>query len=125
MSIKTERLDTGIYCNHWQGHVSVDDVLAAFERQKQLASEDQIEHYVVIIDGSDIRTVPLNLAKLRKTVSGKEAGILVYNAPKIGQTLGDIIGTMTNLPFEFHGDDWDAVVTRAQELLKAKNEIIA
>lgn len=116
MPIITSRISQGIYCHQWQGHVSIDEVLQAFELEKQLFSEDDIDKYVAILDGSNMRTMPFNISKLKQISSGYEITTLVYKAPTVAQKLGDIVSKLVRLPIEFH-DDWDATLARAQKLL--------
>ncbi len=116
MPIVNERIKSGIYCNRWQGHVTADEVLIAFNAEIELAREDNRVKRVSILDGSDIKTFPLNIAKLSKAVSPDVVATIVYNVSGTARTVGEIIGTVAKTSIEFH-DDWDTVVQRAGELL--------
>lgn len=117
MPIKNERIMPGVYCNRWQGHVTADEVLEAFNHETQMAEDDNLVKRVSILDGSDMKTFPLNIAKLRKAVSPNVVATLIYNVPRAARTLGEIIGSLAKTSIEFH-DDWDTVVSRSSELLK-------
>lgn len=123
MPIRTERITPGIYCHHWEGHISTDEVVRSFELEKKLADVDHCAKYIVILDGSEVRTFPFNLMKLSKAFSGNELLTLAYNAPALGHKLGEIIGAMVHLPFEFY-DDWDATLERAHQLLDENTAIV-
>ena len=123
MPIQTERLARGIYCHHWKGHVTADEVVRAFEMEKKLGDADYCNKYIVILDGEETRTIPFNLAKLSGAFSGDELITLVYKSPSIGQKLGEIIGAMVKLPFEFY-DDWDKTLARAHELIELNEAIV-
>lgn len=116
MPIRTERLDVGIYHHQWQGDIRIDEVLAAFELEMQLFAEDDISHYVVIINGTDVRTMPVNFTELGKAISGRELMTFIYDAPQFAMQIGEIISRLFRLNIAFY-DDWDAMITRAYEVI--------
>lgn len=122
MPIKNERIMPGVYCNHWQGHVNADEVLEAFNNETQMAKDDNQIKRVSILDGSEMRTFPMNIAKLSKAVSPDVVATIIYNVPRVARTLGEIIGSLAKTSIEFH-DDWDVAVARASELLQEHNTV--
>ena len=117
MPIISERVAPGIYRNRWQGHVTADEVLEAFEREIQMAEEDEIRKRVSIIDGEEIRTFPMNVMKLSKIVSPDVLATLVYKVPNTARTIGELIGSLAKTPIEFF-DNWEKTVERASEIIK-------
>lgn len=123
MPITTQRITQGIYHHRWVGHVTADEVLRAFDLEKKLGNADNCNKYIIILDGSEVRTFPFNIAKMSRAFSGDELVTLVYKAPSMGQKLGEILGAMVNLPVEFF-DDWDVTVARAYQVLEDNKSIV-
>lgn len=123
MPIKTERITKGIYLHSWQGHVTADEAVKASKLEEKLGYEDNCDKYIIILDGSNVRTIPFNLLKLAGSFSGNELSTLIYKAPAMGQKLGEIVGAMVHMPVEFF-DDWDITLARAYQLLEENKSTV-
>ncbi len=117
MPVITTAITAGIYQHQWVGHVTADEVVNSVQRMQTLAHADNCDKYVAIIDASEVRTYPFNLAKLSRAFSGDTVSTLVYGAPATGQKLGEILGAMVKLSVEFY-DDSDETLSRAHQLLE-------
>jgi len=122
MPIKTERIALGIYCNTWQGHVTADEAVRAFNLETKLMEADGQTKRVSIIHGEEIRTFPMNVMKLSKIVSSDVVATIVHKVPRTARTVGEIIGSIAKTNVEFE-DDWDKAVAKAQELLKEHSQV--
>ncbi len=117
MPILTKRLAQGIYYHQWIGNVLITEVLEAFETEMVLFRNDNIEKYVVILDGEDVKTLPINIPKLTEASSGHELIRLIYKPPKVAYPLGKMISKIVNIPVEFY-NDWDKTIARANQLIE-------
>ena len=117
MPILTKRLAQGIYYHQWMGNVLITEVLEAFETEMVLFHNDDIEKYVAILDGKDVKTLPINIPKLTEASSGHELITLIYKPPKVAYTLGKMVSKLVNIPVEFY-NDWDETIARANQLIE-------
>lgn len=121
MPSRAERITPGIYCAHWLEHVKLDDVFIARDAIKALAAEDGLAAYVLLIDGTEAKTVPLDLRGLTKAVDPATISILVLNAPYSGELMGRMFNQFMTIQAEFFRDR-DAWLARAQAILAAHSD---
>lgn len=123
MPILTKRLAQGIYYHQWIGNVLLADISNTYETELELFNNDNIDKYVVILDGSEVKTLPINIPKLTELSSGYELIRLIYKPPKVAYPLGKMISKIVNIPVEFY-NDWDETIARANQLIEPYQAII-
>lgn len=87
MPVVTTRIDTGIYHNEWIGKVEIDEVLAAKTKLDQLADEDNLKSFMVLIGVEKATSFPLGLRELRLTIPNGIIEGVVYGVPHVGQLI--------------------------------------
>lgn len=117
MPTHVERIDSGIYQSHWIDNVTLEDVFDARDKIIDLAAVDGFSQYVVLIDGTRTKTVPMDLRVLTKTVDPASLAILVLNAPFAGEMMGRMFNKLMPMQVEFFRDR-HTMMQRAEVLIK-------
>lgn len=117
MPTKTRRLSKGIYCVEWIGFLKIDEVFNASDELDTLAEEDDMDEYIMIIDGTAVKQIPLDIRMMSQSVSKSTYAILAYNSPFAGELLGRMFNKLMPIQVKFFRD-WDTLTAHANELLE-------
>jgi hypothetical protein len=118
MPIIVERLEAGIYQSIWTEYVNLEAMLTAAVRRRELASADNAETYVSIIDVSQLGSIPFDLDALRKAVESdpRVVAFLVVGVSLQARILVESLIKTTSVKIEFASSTEDAL-KRARTLL--------
>ena len=116
MPTTTSRIEPGIYRADWIDNVTLDEIFAARDSIDALAAADNRENFIIVIDGSKVKRIPVEPRMLIKSTNTGAIGILVLNAPLIGEVVGGIFNRLAPFRCEFYRD-YDALIKRAHKLL--------
>lgn len=101
MPATTERIDTGLYCVHWIGTMTVLDLYAARDGVEALANADGVDRYVLMIDGTQLKQLPYEVKAYLGSITKRMLGIVVLNAPYAGVVIGRIFNKLMPIQAQF------------------------
>ena len=118
MPIETERLESGLYLNRWQGDITLDEIHASETQGAALMQQHGEEKVVLVNDLTDIRKVPMDLKALRRVVENNPqvVALLVVNAPSMMQMYGQAQAQTVPWIIDFF-DTMDEALSRGRDLL--------
>lgn len=118
MPIETERLDTGLYLNRWQGDITLAEIHTSEAQGAALMQQHGENKVVLVNDLTDIGKVPLDLKALRRVVENNPQviALLLVNAPSMMQMFAQAQAQTVTWIIDFF-DTMDEAVNRGRDLL--------
>lgn len=105
MPIRTEHIEAGIYCAHWIDEVTPNDIYFAGDEIQAMANADEVETYMLLINGTRIRKIPVQLNSYLKSTRKEVYAILALNAPALGEVIGRVFNRLMPMQVEFFRDE--------------------
>jgi hypothetical protein len=121
MPIITTRIQPGLFLNQWQGHITMQDVLASEHDGLRLLQPDETR-VVLVNDLSAAETFPADIKALRRIAETNPhlVAVLVVAAPGMIRMVGEAQARTISLIVEFYAT-LDEALTRGRELLAEDN----
>lgn len=116
MPVETTRLDAGIYHNAWQGDVTVAELLDAKQIIIEMAADDELTQFVVILEGTEATKLPTDLRGLRSTVPEGVIEGVIYGMPRLGSLILRVFAPLSAVPFHL-------VRTREEAIERARTTL--
>jgi hypothetical protein len=109
-----------LFYNLWQGTVLLNDIFKAAAETTQHAQSLGEAFYVLIIDATDLKNMPLEIRGLLHTseLTRGAVAFLILNPPAIGALAARLVGKFSRLPVEVYTDREQAL-RRARALIAA------
>ncbi|MGB7340676.1 MAG: hypothetical protein WBC91_17390 [Phototrophicaceae bacterium] len=117
MPTVVERIDVGIYQSSWIGIVKIEEVFDARDQIERLADADHCEKFIIIINGTQAKSIPMDLRMLTQTINKGTIANLVLDAPFAGMLMGRMVNKIMPMQTEFF-TDWDKLLERAHALFQ-------
>ncbi len=116
MPITCYRVEPGTYVGEWIGAITMDEVFRSTREVVAMVREDNLPNHVIIVEGSRITRLPLEVRAMIRNNPPDRLAVLVVKAPTIGVILGRMVMNLGKLPVEFY-DTMEAAVARSRVIL--------
>ncbi|MEO1286851.1 MAG: hypothetical protein AAFV93_03720 [Chloroflexota bacterium] len=120
MPLVTTRVQKGIYANEWIDNVTIEEVLNATPKLIQLAEEDQVNKFVVILDTSKAKRLPIDLANLRRSIPEGVHEIVICGIPTLGTLILRMFKPMSTVPLSVF-ETYDEAIAHAKTIMETVN----
>lgn len=104
MPATTERIDLGMYCIYLSGTITADDLYAGRDGVEALATVDDIDRFVVMVDGTVMQQPLFDVPVYRRVITKRMMAILALNVSYSGMVIGNIVRQVVSIPVHFYVD---------------------
>ncbi len=118
MPVSVSRIEPGLYLSRWVGTITMGEITGSTQDVLRLVDEDGVSSHVVILDGTEHVSIPLDLRGLRGNIPEGRLAVLVIGRSRTGELLASTITHLTRFPIEFH-PTMESALARGRDLLSA------
>jgi hypothetical protein len=118
MTLQVTRLEPHIYLFESGISMSMQEMTEALAKTSRETHANSEEHYIIVVDLSQLQTLPFDVPGLRRLTSMHRTptAVLLVRAPHIATMMANILDKVTDWHFEQFTTKEDAL-RRASELL--------
>ena len=123
MPINVSYIENQIYRGEWIGDITIEEVIHKMKETSVLATEHGNDKFVLIIDLTQVGTIPFDLLNLRNIADSdhRVACYVVVKAPLVGQILGKMLNNVSSKNFIFT-DSLEEAIQVGEGFIKTHDE---